>query len=289
MQTQITTLPPLTSDLSQIKQDLAQCGVALLRDALCPAQLSALTDRLTDQAVTERQLGNAFLEDGNMNCREEGPNQRVFGLIGKGAQFRSLALNQSVLEVIRGLFGDSYGVPAEFVKQAELDEVLLSSMTANIVGPGSTAMNQHADQAYMPPTTAYAGVINIIWLLTDFTTDNGATLIAPGSHLADEPLRHFISPPQCCSLVAPAGTAVFLDGRTWHGTGANRTEKDRTAIFSYYCRPFMRQQENYARTVSPELLEDMDEELKRLLGYQVWFTLGGVPGDTEDAPTPPNR
>lgn len=278
MQQENTCLPSITKELNQVRLDLDRCGIGLLQNALAPEQVRAIRQRLEEQATAERHHGVAFLEDGNMGQNEIGPNQRVFGLIGKGEIFRSLAINKLALSTAKQLFGSSYGVPADFVSAAELDDVLLSSMTANIVGPASTAMIQHADQGYMPSTTPYAGVLNVIWLLTDFTAENGATLVAPGSHLADNPLNHFITPPPCVPVVAPAGTAVFLDGRTWHGTGENVTDRNRTAIFSYYCRPFMRQQENYMLTLTPELMKRMDDELIRLLGFRVWFTLGGIEG-----------
>lgn len=283
MQPLISALPSLADDLSQVKLDLAEFGVGLLRNALLPEEVAALKWRLEEQATAERQLGMAFLEDGNMDRTGGGPNQRVFGLIGKGEVFRNLAVNEQALDVARSLFGASYGLPDEFVSQAELDDVLLSSMTANIVGPGSTAMAKHADQAYMPPTTSYAGVLNVIWLVSDFASDNGATLVAPGSHLSENSLSHFMTPPTCVPLIAPAGTAVFLDGRTWHGTGENMTEHNRSAVFSYYCRPFMRQQENYMLTLSPDLVKNMSDELVRLLGYRVWFTLGGIEGSPNGA------
>jgi len=278
MQPEISSLPPLTEDPCQAKQDLEKFGVGLLSNALDRETLEGLRRRLSSQAEAERQLGVAFLEDGNMGRSDGGPNQRIFGLIGKGGVFRELALNRVALDAASNLFGASYGLPEDFVRQADLDGVLLSSMTANIVGPGGTKMTKHADQAYMPSTTPYAGVLNVIWLLSDFTPKNGATLVAPGSHLAANPHSFFMTPPPCVPLVAPAGTAVFLDGRTWHGTGENKTDHDRSAIFSYYCRPFMRQQENYMLTLQPELLRNMSDELLSLLGYQVWITLGGIEG-----------
>ncbi len=278
MQTKTLDLPLPVDDLVQVELDLAEFGVGLLTNALSPERLQSLRQGLAAQAHAERQAGKAFLENGNMDRTTAGPNQRVFGLIGKGQIFRELAVDPRALEPASKLFGAGYGVPQPFVRQAELDELLLSSMTANIVGPGSTAMTLHADQAYMPATTPYPGVVNVIWLLSDFTADNGATLVAPGSHRAENPLQYFLEPPVCVPLVAPAGTAVFLDGRTWHGTGENRTDTNRSAIFAYYCRPFMRQQENYALTLSSEQCQDFSEQLLRLLGYRVWFTLGCVEG-----------
>jgi len=278
MQAALGAIPSPTEDMAQIQTDLAEQGVALLANALAPDVLTRLDTALKAQASDERRRGVAFLEDGNLGQRGIGPNQRVFSLIKKGATFRSLATDERALEVIRPMFGVSYGLPQSMVDQAQLDSVLLSSLTANIVHEGGVEMMKHADQAFVPPSTPYPAVINVIWLLTDFTQANGATLVAPGTHLEANPHRFYVEPPQMQALEAPAGTAIFLDGRTWHGTGINTTASERSAIFSYYCRPFIRQQENFALSLSAAEREEYDEELLNLLGFREWFTLGATEG-----------
>jgi len=108
------------------------------------------------------------------------------------------------------------------VSGAGLDQVLLSSLTANIVAAGGIEMIKHTDQAYMPSSTPYAGVMNVAWLLSDFSSKNSGTLVAPGSHLTENPLHCCMNPPTMVPVTAPAGTALFLDGRTWHATGSRR-------------------------------------------------------------------
>ncbi len=275
-----SSIPAPTSDLAQIQKDLAEQGIALLANALAPDVLTTVDCALTSQAEHERRQGIAFLEDGNLGQRGVGPNQRVFSLIKKGPMFRSLATDKRALEVIRAMFGASYGLPQQMIDQAHIDAVLLSSLTANIVGEGGVEMMKHADQAFVPPSTPYSAVVNVIWLLTDFNQANGATLVAPGTHLESNPHRFYVEPPQMQPLEAPAGTAVFLDGRTWHGTGINTTTNKRSAIFAYYCRPFIRQQENFALSLSASERAVFDEELLNLLGFSEWFTLGAVEGSS---------
>lgn len=284
MQAEIVAIPPIRQDLADAYQDLETYGVALLENALAPERVTQLSTRLDQLASEERAAGTAFLEDGNMGSREAGPNQRIFGLIGKSKEFRKLALEDQAMSVAKKLFGSTYGLPDEYVSEVGLDSVLLSSLTANIVGQGGIEMMKHADQAYMPSSTPYAGVMNVAWLLSDFTPENGGTLVAPGSHLAENPLQFFMNPPTMVPVTAPAGTALFLDGRTWHATGSSSVSTKRSAIFAYYCRPYMRQQENYSLTLSTELRESVSEELLKLLGFEAWFTLGDIEGAAKGAP-----
>ena len=70
----------------------------------------------------------------------------------------------------------------------------------------------------------------------------------------------------------------MFDGRIWHGTGANRTDAKRHVLLAYYCRPFVRQQENPFLSMSPDVEAGLSPGVRRLLGYKIWGTLGGVEG-----------
>src|SRR5947199_382425 len=66
----------------------------------------------------------------------------------------------------------------------------------------------------------------------------------------------------------PAGTALVFDGRIWHGTGANTTADERRwGVLTYFCRPWMRPQENYTLSTHPDVLAEADLELLQLLGF----------------------
>jgi hypothetical protein len=65
----------------------------------------------------------------------------------------------------------------------------------------------------------------------------------------------------------------------WHGTGANVTaDTRRYGVLSYFCRPWLRPQENYTLSTEPGVLAAADRHLRELLGFRVWRTLGGVQG-----------
>ena len=72
---------------------------------------------------------------------------------------------------------------------------------------------------------------------------------------------------------------MAFDGRLWHQTGANVTgEQRRFGILSYYCRPFIRSQENWFVSLGPEVLEQATPALRRLLGWEHYFSLGMIDG-----------
>ncbi len=243
-------LPPIRDDLEAAKRDLDELGVTRFRGALSSDEFDELRQRLAEQADGERAKGVAYIM--------EGPNQRVFNLINKGQVFRDWTLNPALSALIGHILGPEY---------------LLFSVTANIASKGGVAQRLHGDQQFSGNFAAPM-VANSILMLTDFTEHNGATKIVPGSHRfgqwpqPDEP--HTTLP-----AIGPAGTLLVYDGRLWHGTGANTTDAVRPAILTAYCKPFIRQQENFSLSIAPEVFEACSPELRALLGFQT-HSQGGL-------------
>jgi len=258
-------LPPITDDLDQARRHLAEHGVARVANALTADELSSARRRVEEQAAGERAAGCAWFDGTGTMPRKpgrDGPNQRIWNLVNKGEIFRRIVLKTPTLGLIRHLLGE---------------DVLLSSFTANIAHLGGVPMVLHTDQGYVPPETPYPVVANIMGMLVDFTEANGATRVVPGSHLSTARPDPSQRPPTVAATGA-AGTALVFDGRTWHGTGANETTEPRSGILSYFCRPFIRQQENFTMSLAPEVIERAPPELLRLLGFATWHSLGMVEG-----------
>ncbi|HZU73643.1 MAG TPA: phytanoyl-CoA dioxygenase family protein [Acidimicrobiales bacterium] len=253
-----------TTDLARARADLDEHGYCLVEAALSPDEVARMRQRIVELAAAE-------VADGTDYVYENGSNQRVWALLNKGEMFVDLALHPLALELMEHLLG--YGF-------------LLSNIDANIAGPGGQPMFLHADQSYVPPPWPWKFplVANIMWMLDDFTATNGATRVVPGSHL----LGHGpdpSAPGETVAACAPAGTALVFDGRLWHQTGANTTaDQRRHGILAYYCRPFMRQQENWFVSLRPEVLEAAPARLRQLLGWENYLSLGMIDGMPRNGP-----
>lgn len=277
------SIPPVSTDLKTLQADLEISGIAVLGGALDQAEVSAARTRLLDQAGAEREAGTAFLERGDVSSGKyetdrDLPNQRVWGLINKGEIFRRIAEKTVPLQLVSSAFASSYAYPKQTIDEFGFGDVLLSSLGANIACLGGLPMNLHTDQGFSPFATSYPIIINVMYMLTEFTAENGATRVAPGSHLEPDPGRYFDIPPETFPVTGSAGTAVIFDGRLWHGTGQNRTKQPRCALFATYCRPFIRQIENYALSLDPDVRDECSETLMALLGFRTWSVLGSVEG-----------
>ncbi|MCK1758644.1 phytanoyl-CoA dioxygenase family protein [Bradyrhizobium sp. 137] len=79
---------------------------------------------------------------------------------------------------------------------------------------------------------------NVIWLLTDFTEENGGTRLVAGSHLLpDGPDSSVPYKAPTIAATGKAGSIVFFDGRLWHGTGQNLTDEPRIGLLTFYVGP----------------------------------------------------
>jgi len=143
----------------------------------------------------------------------------------------------------------------------------IGSITAIEVCPGQKVQNLHRDNCIYPLSLpGMETLISCMWALTDFTEENGATRVVPGSH------RHIsmgedIDLSNCEQAVMPKGSALFYLGSTMHGAGENRSDEARMGLINTYSLGWLRQETNQYLSVAMELARTYDERMRRLLGY----------------------
>lgn len=300
------SLPVATRDLEQARRDLDRFGYCLIADALSPDELAAARKRLTQQAAAEIEHGIAFRDGGKGQSVTDphgqlrvdafteaagGVNQRMWMLVNKGACFRDMVVHPLVDALVGHVLGDRF---------------ILSTLSANIAKNGGQRMGLHTDQWWMPQPIrpdlphvkpaditrsaaetfvdpdpalgiAPAVVCNTMWMLSDFTAENGATEVVPGSHLSGaHPPREGQQHLGIVQAVAPAGTLMVFEGRLWHGTGANTGGGDRLGVLATFCAPQFRQQENQTLGLDRALWNTMSDKLKARLGFEVWHAYGRI-------------
>ncbi len=113
----------------------------------------------------------------------------------------------------------------------------------------------------------YCTNVGVIFPLDDFTIENGATHVLPGSHKLefvdrDVEDRYF-------RAVCKKGDMIVFHGRLWHRAGVNKTDGFRHAITLNMCRSYMRQRFDFPRMLSNALIDSLSEQGKRLIGMNV--------------------
>jgi len=279
-------LPKPTTDREVALRQLEVFGYCIIKDAISPAELEALRDRLDEQSAAEMASGVDYFEGGrgageerrgyrgdiereDASAAAAAPNQRVWLLHNKGEAFIRLLDNW---------------VTSEFVPDF-LDEEfpLLGQYSANIVGPGSETQFLHQDQHPVQPATHFPIAVNTLFCLDEFTEENGGTRIVPGSHIIERGLtpENIYSAKGTIAVRAPAGSAIVVDSRLWHGAGVNTTQVPRRAIIMLMQRSWTRTVNNGTLGVHPTVLAKMSDRTRSLFGFRVTCGLGSIQTESE--------
>ena len=164
-------------------------------------------------------------------------------------------MQQQVLDCARGFLSP----------HAERIQLHLTQ-TINI-NPGQGAQYLHRDRLAwgMHLPREIEPQFNTMWALTDFTAENGATRLVPGSQTWDWEKR--AEPEQFCQAEMPKGSVLFYSGSVLHSGGENRSNAARLGLNITYCLGWLRQEENQYLSCPPEIARELDPELQELLGY----------------------
>ncbi len=150
--------------------------------------------------------------------------------------------------------------------------------------PGQSSQYVHRDRwAWGKYLKDIEPQFNTIWALTDFTEENGATQVVPGS--VDWPDERTPRPEEICQATMRAGSVLVYSGSVFHGGGENRAGADRMGINITYCLGWLRQEENQYLSCPPEIAKDLPKALQDLLGY----TLGSYALGYYTPPLPPGE
>lgn len=172
----------------------------------------------------------------------------------------------------------------------------LQISTAQEVWAGGVPQPLHRDEQVYGPVLDYGPaapqyVLGVIVAGTDFTRENGATRVVPGSHAWPE--DRVATEADAVPAEMTAGSAMIYFGRTVHGAGVNTTDGPRMAFIFGYSVGWLRQEENILVECPPEVVAALPERVQQLVGYQAYSpVLGWAAGrdlDLLTRPAPPDQ
>jgi ectoine hydroxylase-related dioxygenase (phytanoyl-CoA dioxygenase family) len=246
-------MKPSEADLQEHVGRISREGYTILPDVLDGAFLDAMTADL-ERIIAEESIVPA------RNIFEGTKTLRVYNLLARGKIYEQLAEHASVLPLIDRVLDRG---------------CLVSSFSSTSIGPGETAQLIHADDQVIGIGKPHVPIIcNTMFALTDFTEENGATRLVPGSHHEDHSPEiggTFATIP----AVMRRGSVLVWNGSLWHGGGANHTEVRRVGVAVNYCAGYIRQQENQQLGIPVEIARGFSPRLRKLVGYGIYRGLIG--------------
>ncbi|OBG25795.1 phytanoyl-CoA dioxygenase family protein [Mycobacterium sp. 852002-51057_SCH5723018] len=257
----VTTLEDLRDDLAQ-RYKRTPTGGSSVESAVVESDLASL-DRdgyviwenllSVQQCRQIREAVRPWLEHTGRNSFEGRRTQRIYSVLSRTRVCDRLADHPRVLAVLDRLLMPNY---------------LLSALQAINIRPEETAQLPHHDDGFYPiPRPRAPLAAATIWAIDDFTADNGATVVYPGSHRWGK--RRPGPDDPALPIVMPAGSCVFFVGTLWHGGGANSTARERLAVTAQYCQPWLRPMEAFTLSISRDIARTVSHDLRRMLGYSI--------------------
>ena len=206
---------------------------------------------------------------------------RTGALVARSAACRNLVMDARLIGAC-----DAFLKPFCDVYQLHLTQLIR-------IMPGQGAQPLHRDRlawgGYLP--AELEPQLNTIWAVTDFTQENGATRVVPGSNHWDP--ERTAEPHEIAYAEMSAGSVLVYSGSVIHSGGENRSSADRMGLNITYCLGWLRQEDNQYLSCPPEVAKDFAPELRALLGYSMgsyalgYFTPPLPPGEGPEI-TPPD-
>jgi len=282
---------PTTADLNPIYADIRRHDLER-----CIAEFDAFgftvipPEKVAPRAFHE-QLRNAILD---VHHRRSGqrvdpaslssatlpgdrPLATYWSLLGEDPAFERAVMNPVVYTMARYLCGKS---------------VLLSDIIALVKRRDETPTHLlHIDQAGTPPPLPpYQQVLNVTWALTDYTRDNGAVAIVPGSHRYGRmPMpyeENFLgndAPVPAIPVECEAGSLIIWGGTTWHGSYPRNASGLRMNLVIAFCRSYMKQVRDFRNELPVDLVERNGPDFAQLVGMNALYPIDkNKPMDMKD-------
>ena len=232
--------------LDQIMPTLERDGYVIIKDALSAEQITRVRGELQPH-LEARDGVNGFLGD---------RTRRVGRLLSRSTAVQELVTHPLVLSI------------ADAVLLPYCVRYRINYTGTMCIEPGETAQALHRDTGFYPiQNPAPPLILATIWALSDFTAENGATRLVPGSrHWTDDKEP---TPADIAVAEMPARSVLLYIGSTLHGGGANVSNTARYGLGLHYALGWLRQEENQYLAVPPEEARKLPQKIQELLGYSL--------------------
>jgi hypothetical protein len=229
-------------------RELDEQGFTKIEGFLSADRRLRLVDRLEALFAEEGERAGA-------EFKQEPGARRLANLVDKGSAFVDCILEPEVLALVEHVLGFRFK---------------LSSLNARAAEPGEAAAQPlHADMGAIPDAQGY-WVCNTLWMLDDFTPENGSLRAVPGSHRAGRMPQDALADPRAphpdeVLVTGRAGDVVVMNAHLWHAGTANRTTDRRLALHAFYCRSDKPQQLYQRRWLGPETQGSLSPAARAIL------------------------
>jgi ectoine hydroxylase-related dioxygenase (phytanoyl-CoA dioxygenase family) len=248
------------NSLTEILAVLAQDGGVIVHNMLTPQIVANLLTELAPQSETS-QVGPKS-DNENVNHFWGQQTKRFTRLAQRSQTFADEVLVHPILT----------GVADELLKPY-CASYWMNTGQMMIVMPGGAPQYIHRDSDDWPAMCGPASPpcqVSCMFALSDFTAENGATRVVPGSHLWSDFSRQ-ATDSEITQAVMPAGSGMIYLGKTLHSAGANKTENEpRFGMHLSYVLGWLTPEEAGCLGVTEDRAKTFTKQQQQLLGYRCY-------------------
>lgn len=218
-------------------------------------------------AALWRDLGPA-LEDQSFsdNWYDGTRTRRVSSLFGRTTELTPAVTHPLFLGAAQRILQQPSWVWIGRSRQKMVPTIQISGTQVVQIHPGQGRQPLHRDDAlHLRSHPGPSSRLQLMLAMSDFTADNGGTLVIPGSHHWDD--ERAPTTKETYPTVMPAGSGLIWLGGVYHGGGKNVSDRPRTGLTLAFDLGNLRQEENQYLAVPREMVLAQPEEVRRLLGY----------------------
>lgn len=224
----------------------------LVRDGYCvipglrtPAAMAALESDLAPIFAA-----TPFCEGGFYGTQ----TKRFGSLLRRSHHVAPLVEEPLLLDIVQDILGSA------------CDRIQLNVAQAIEIHPGAMPQLPHRDHdMWQGAKGEHEYLINIMWPLSPFTAENGATQLYPRSHGAAGMARQDFDTPWIAECTP--GSAILFLGSTLHGAGGNRSDEVRRGLVIGYSLGWLKPYENQWLAYPPMIARTFSPALAALVGY----------------------
>ncbi len=252
---------PADTSADRIHEILTRDGALVIDDLASPDVIDAIAAEMDPFVETTPNGSDDF---------SGRTTKRTGALIARSPASHQLVRHPLILDVARTLMHQASSI------QVHLTQVIS-------IGPDSPGQSIHRDEwafDFFPFPSDVHPQCNTIWAMTDFTDENGATRVIPGSQDWPVDLEHSVD--QTIPVEMTKGSCLLYSGKVYHGGGANRSDAVRTGLNLTYCVAWLRQEENQYLSCPRDVALTLDDDLLKLMGYQIGAYALGYADDVRD-------
>ena len=239
-----------------MKKKFNSYGFVIFENFIEQKTAKELRSLVIDMAEFERKKGDSYIYPFD----KDGLTQRVWNLTNKSARFRDLLEIDLLTDIMNYIFR----------RPTKHQLFFLSSFQANLLFPDARKQKLHIDTPFPEPLPPWPAKANSIWMLDNFTDENGATEVVPCSHKSSKkPTKKDNDTIEYKKAIAPQGSVLFTHGNLWHRAGSNNSEEVRVGLLCSFAASYMKEissEEDQSLILSSEVKSNISDRLAAILG-----------------------